>query len=39
MLNASLCDRSDPYILVKRIITVVGQGADTGAIVADRKNK
>ena len=37
MLNASLCDWSDPCIPVKKIIKVVGQGADTGAI--EKTNK
>ena len=39
MLNASLCDYSDAYILVEGRITVVGQGADDAAIAADRSNK
>ena len=28
MLNASLCDYSDAYILAKEAISVVGQGTD-----------
>ena len=39
MLNASLCDYIDAYILVEEIITVVGQGANDAAIVADINNK
>ena len=39
MLKWSLCDYSDAYILVKRTITVVGQGADAAALAADRNNK
>ena len=39
MLNASLCDYSDAYILVERRTTVVGQGADDAAIAADRNDK
>ena len=39
MLNASLCDYTYAYILVAGRITVVGQGADTAEITADRNNK
>ena len=39
MLNASLCDYIDAYILVEEIITVVGQGANDAAIVVDINNK
>ena len=39
MLNASLCDYSDAYILVEREITAVWKGADDVAIAADRNNK
>ena len=39
MLKLSLCDYGDVYILVKGTITVFGQGADTKAVAAGRKNK
>ena len=39
MLNASLCDYSDAYILAKEAISVVGQGTDVSAITADRNDK
>ena len=39
LLRSNLCDYSDAYILVKGIITVVGAGAATAAIQADRNNK
>ena len=39
MLNASLYDHSDAYILAEERITVVGEGADAAAITADRNNK
>ena len=39
MLNASLCDYSDAYILVEEQITVVGQGANAAATAADRNDK
>ena len=39
MLNASLCDQSDKYILLIRRITVVGQGANNAAIAADINDK
>ena len=39
MLNSSLCDYSDAYILVKGTITAFGAGADDAAIAADRNNK
>ena len=39
MLNASLCDYSDEYILAKGRITVVGQGADAASIAVDRNDK
>ena len=38
MLNASLCDYSDAYILVEGRIIVVGQGADDTAIAAERND-
>ena len=39
MLNASLCDYSDAYILVEGKITVVGQGGYAAGIAADINNK
>ena len=39
MLMSSLCDYCDTYILVKRTITAVEQGADTAAIAANKSNK
>ena len=39
MLNASLCDYRDTYILVEGRIAVVGQGANAAEITADRNNK
>ena len=39
MLDASLCDYSDAYVLVEGRITVVGQVVDAAAIVADRNYK
>ena len=39
MLNTSLFDYSDAYILVEGRITVVGQGADVPAIATDRTDK
>ena len=39
MINASLCDYSVAYILVKGRMTVVIQGADDAAIATDRNNK
>ena len=39
MLNASLCDYSDVYLLVEGRITVIGQGANNAEIGADRNNK
>ena len=36
---SSLCDYCDTYILVKRTITAVEQGADTAAIAANKNNK
>ena len=39
MLKSSLCDYSDAYILVKRKITITGEG-DTAALrQADERNK
>ena len=39
MLQSSLCDYSDAYILVSRTITVVGAEADIAAISADKNNQ
>ena len=39
MLMLGLCDYSGAYILVKRTVTPIGQGAEEPAIQADRNNK
>ena len=39
MLNSSLCDYSDAYILVRGKITITGVGDDASARQADEKNK
>ena len=39
MLKSSLCDYRDLYMLVKRIITFVGAGADNSARATDNNNK
>lgn len=39
MLNSSLCDYSDAYILVKETITITGAGTDAVAQRADERNK
>ena len=39
MLNSSLCDYNDAYILVKGKTTITGAGADAAARQADEKNK
>ena len=39
MLEPSLCDYSDAYILVKWRITITGAGADTAARQADERDK
>ena len=39
MLKSSLCDYSDAYILVKRTITIAGEGADAAARHADERDK
>ena len=39
MLRFSLCGYSDAYILVKRIPTITGAGADIAARQADETNK
>ena len=39
MLNYSLCDYSDAYILVKGEIEITGAGADAAAIQADERDK
>ena len=38
VLKSSLCDYSDPYILVSGTITVVGAKAEAAAIAAGRNN-
>ena len=37
MLKSSLCDYSDPYILVKGRLTITGAGTDADARKADKK--
>ena len=39
MLKSSLCDYSDPYILVKGKITITGRGADAAGRQADERHK
>ena len=39
MLNSSLCDYSNAYILVKGKITITGAGADAAAREADERKK
>ena len=39
MLKSSLCDYSDAYILVKRKITITGEGADEAPRQADESDK
>ena len=39
MLKSSLCNYSDPYILVKGRITITGAGADAAARQADERDK
>ena len=39
MLKSSLCDYSDPYILVKGKITITGAGDDAAARQADERGK
>ena len=39
MLKSSICGYSDAYILVKRTITVFGQGENAVAVAIYRKNK
>ena len=39
MLNSSLCNYSDVYVLVKGTIAVIRQGANDGVIAAGRNNK
>ena len=39
MVSTHVLKTSDAYILLKETITVVGQGARTALIAADRKNK
>ena len=38
MLNSSLCDYSDAYILVKGTIAIAGAGADAAARQADERD-
>ena len=39
MLQSSLCDYSDAYILVKGKITIIGAGDDAAARQADERDK
>ena len=39
MVRSSLCDYADPYILVKRTITITSAGDDAAATQADERNK
>ena len=39
ILRSNLCDYADAYILVKRTITITGDGADNAARQADERNK
>ena len=39
MLNCSLCDYSDAYILIKGKITITGRGANATARQADERDK
>ena len=39
MLKSSLCDYSDPYILLRRTITITGAGADAAVRQADERDK
>ena len=39
MLNSSLCDYSDAYILVKGRITITGTGCDAAARQVDGRDK
>ena len=39
MLKLSLCDHSDNYIIIKKTITVVEEGADLALYLSDRHNK
>ena len=39
MLKLSLCDHSDNYIIIKKTITVVEEGADLALHLSDRHNK
>ena len=38
-IRSSLCDYSDAYILVSRIIAITGAGADDAAKRVDKRNK
>ena len=39
MLNSSLCDYNDAYILVKGTITITEEGVDNDVKQTDRKDK
>ena len=39
MLRSNVCDYADPYIFVKRTITITGTGNDDAAKQFDEKNK
>ena len=39
MLKSNLCDYGDSYILVKRAITVTGEGDNAGERQADERDK
>ena len=39
MLSSNLCDYADAYILVKRTITITGEGDDEAARQADERDK
>ena len=39
MLKSSLCDYTNTYILVKRKITITGEGTDVAARQADERDK
>ena len=39
MLKSSLCDYSDPYILLRRTIAITGAGADAAVRQADERDK
>ena len=39
ILKSILCDYSDAYILVKGIITIIGEGGDTASRQTDERSK